>query len=79
MSRDYIQLRATSDREFLLARAKDAMGIEEDSKAIDEALRRAVSFDDLQEWVRDTSSKEELKQIDMEHHSITVRTALTRR
>lgn len=75
--RDYIRLRATSDRELLLAEAKEVLRIDEDSKAIDEALRRAVSFEELLE-ARRVELVDQLT-IDTKYHTLTVRTAVRNR
>jgi hypothetical protein len=46
------QFRATSEREKLIEQVKDRSRIDEDSKAIDEALRCYISFMDLTDQLR---------------------------
>lgn len=78
MARDYIRLRATSDRELLLEEAKERLGLDEDAATIDEALRRAISFEDLTEQLR-ADARDQLKEYDMTHHRFGARTEIRRK
>lgn len=78
MARDYIRLRATSDRELLLEEAKEVLGLDEDAATIDEALRRAISFEDLSQQIR-ADARDQLKQYDMTHHRFGAETRLQRK
>lgn len=75
--RDYIRFRSTTDRELLLEKYKERTGIEEDSKAFDEALRQAMSFlelvDDLQADAMDAGA------YDTEYHEVRIRSSLRRK
>jgi Arc/MetJ family transcription regulator len=42
MSRDYIRIRANTEREKVLERAKHTLGTDKDSEAIERALRHTV-------------------------------------
>ncbi|AZH26846.1 DUF7386 family protein [Haloplanus aerogenes] len=54
MGRDYIRLRSNREREKLLAEAKEVLDEDQDSKAIDAALRHLVeSHGNLEEMKRD--------------------------
>lgn len=54
MGRDYIRLRSNREREKLLAEAKEVLDEDQDSKAIDAALRHLVeSHANLEEMKRD--------------------------
>jgi len=54
MGRDYIRLRSNREREKLLAEAKEVLDEDQDSKAIDAALRHLVeSHENLEEMKRD--------------------------
>jgi len=54
MGRDYIRLRSNREREKLLAEAKEVLDEEQDSKAIDAALRNLVeSHANLESMKRD--------------------------
>jgi len=53
MSRDYIRLRSTSQRERHLARAKEILETDTDSEAIDAALRHLVESVDAYEDVKE--------------------------
>lgn len=78
MSRDYIRLRATSDRELLLERAKERLGLDEDAKTIDESMRRAIAFEELTEQLR-ADARDQLKQYDLTDFRFGVSTELRRR
>jgi len=78
MSRDFIKLRATTEREQLLNRIKDETGIEEDAGAIDEAMRRALSFGELMEQRRNEVVNL-AKESRTEFHEIGVRTDVRER
>lgn len=58
MSRDYIRLRSTTDRERTLARAKEVLGTDTDSEAIDAALSHLVESAENYEDVKDEISPE---------------------
>lgn len=75
--RDYIRFRSTTEREILLAEFKDRTGIAEDSKAFDEALRRAMSFSELVDDLR--AEAVDAAKYRTEYHEIEVRTGLKRR
>lgn len=75
--RDYIRMRATTERELLLERFKERSGIDTDSKAFDEALRRAMSFSELVDELR--AEARESAKYRTEYHEIEVRTRLKRR
>ena len=54
MGRDYIRLRSNREREKLLAEAKEVLDEDQDSKAIDAALRHLVeSCKNLEDMKRD--------------------------
>jgi Arc/MetJ family transcription regulator len=54
MGRDYIRLRSNREHEKLLAEAKEVLNEDQDSKAIDAALRHLVeSHANLEEMKRD--------------------------
>lgn len=76
--RDYIRMRATSDREYILEQAKERMGTEGDAETFDEALRRAISFEDLLEELRGEIVARG-KELNMEYHSLNVRTSISSR
>lgn len=78
MSRDYIRLRATSDRELLLERTKERLGLEEDAGTIDEAMRRAIAFEELQEQLR-AEARDQLKQYDMTDYRFGMTTELRKK
>lgn len=76
--RDYIRMRATTDREHLLETAKERMGLDEDAATVDEALRRAISFEDLTDQLR-AESRDHLKQYDMTFHRFGASTEVRRK
>lgn len=78
MSRDYIRLRATTDRELLLEEAKEVLGLDEDAGTIDEALRRAISFEELTQQLR-ADARDQLKQYDMSHHRFGANTEIRKK
>lgn len=52
MGRDYIRLRSSTEREQLLAEARETFDVDEDSEAIERALRHAVESADALEDVK---------------------------
>lgn len=77
MPRDYIRLRATSDRELLLEKAKERFGLDEDAATIDEALKRALSFTELVDELR--AEAVDAAKYRTDYHEIAVRTELKTR
>lgn len=50
--RDYIRIRSSTEREKWLARAKEALGVDEDSKAIERSLRHTAQSAEAYEEVK---------------------------
>lgn len=78
MARDYIRLRATSERELLLERAKERFRNDEDAATIDEALRKGIAFEELSDQLR-SDARDQLKQYDMTDFRFSVTTGLEER
>lgn len=58
MGRNYIKMRATSDRERRLERAKEVLGTTTDSEAVDKALEHLVESEENLEDVKSEISPE---------------------
>lgn len=67
-----------SEREKLIEQAKEITGESSKSKAIDEAIRMAISFDDLTDQLR-REAVDDLTGYEMEHHRFNVSTDLSER
>lgn len=70
-------MRALPERELLLEKFMGQSGIDQESKAIDEALRRAMSFSELVDELR--SEAVDAAKYRTEYHEIKVATTLERR
>lgn len=52
MGRDFIRIRSSTEREQLLAEAREVLAVDEDSEAIERALRHTVESAEVLEEVK---------------------------
>ena len=61
MARDYIRLRSSKDRELWLGRACERLGIDNESDAIEKALKHLVQSADAYDEIKDELTPEQAK------------------
>lgn len=78
MSRDYIRIRSNREREVALERAKEALGTDKDSEAIERALRHTAQSAENLEAMKEELTPQQAEQLSTEELRLVMYPQLNR-